>query len=267
MSPILDLGCGPGVTVHHLRSRGIDCYGSDLVTYRRRCPTSPTRLVRPGRLRAARVVTSSIPHHTCFSTSSSTSSIRLLRPSLRRGVSERHDLLITVPARQELWSNYDEFYDHQRRYDVGSATSLCRAAGLEVMHPWHRTGTQVDASPCSPSGRHRSAVESRTRVAGSIQPTWTWRFTASSSDRRALRQGAAEIPNYKPGDVDDPLEIALVEEIYDALGESTPGGGGAKAGAAQRTVGHMLQAIAATPFFGNAAQRVVIWFLKQVAAT
>ena len=77
-------------------------------------------------------------------------------------------------------------------------------------------------------------------------------------------KGETEIPNYKPGDLDDPLEMALVEEIYDALGESTSGGSGAKAGAAPRTVGHMLQVIAATPFFGNAAQRVVIWFLKQV---
>jgi hypothetical protein len=77
-------------------------------------------------------------------------------------------------------------------------------------------------------------------------------------------KGAPEIPNYKAGDVDASLEIALIEEIYDALGESTSGGSGAKTGAAQRTVGHMLQAIASTPFFGNATQRVVIWFLKQV---
>ena len=26
-------------------------------------------------------------------------------------------ILVTVPARQELWSNYDEFYGHYRRYD------------------------------------------------------------------------------------------------------------------------------------------------------
>jgi hypothetical protein len=77
-------------------------------------------------------------------------------------------------------------------------------------------------------------------------------------------KGTADIPNYKPGDVDDPLEIALVEEIYDALDESAPGNKGAKGKATQRTIGHMLQAIGATPFFGNATQRVVIWFLKQV---
>jgi hypothetical protein len=33
-------------------------------------------------------------------------------------------LLITVPARQELWSNYDTYYGHFRRYDLRSARSL-----------------------------------------------------------------------------------------------------------------------------------------------
>jgi len=75
--------------------------------------------------------------------------------------------------------------------------------------------------------------------------------------------GAIEIPNYKPRDLDNPLEIALAEEIYAAVA-LTPGGSGTKAKAGERTVGHMLEAIAATPFFGNVAQRVVIWFLKQV---
>jgi hypothetical protein len=77
-------------------------------------------------------------------------------------------------------------------------------------------------------------------------------------------KATGEIPNYKPGDLDDPIEIALVGEMYDALSGSTLGGAGAKAGVAQRTVSQMLQAIAAAPFFGGAAQKVVIWFLKQV---
>lgn len=80
------------------------------------------------------------------------------------------------------------------------------------------------------------------------------------------KAGVVEIPSYKPGDIEDPLEIALIEEIYDAIGESPSGGSDTKAmKGAQRTVGHMLQVIAATPFFGNVAQRVVIWFLKQVS--
>src|SRR5262245_1732754 len=35
----------------------------------------------------------------------------------------------------------------------------------------------------------------------------------------------AAIPNYKPGDLEDPLEIALVEEMYAATGQSIPSGG------------------------------------------
>lgn len=77
-------------------------------------------------------------------------------------------------------------------------------------------------------------------------------------------KGATEIPNYKPGDLDDPVEVALVKDIYDSLDESVPGGDGAKSGAVQRSVAHMLQVVADTPFFGSATQRAVIWFLKQV---
>lgn len=30
------------------------------------------------------------------------------------------NILITLPARNELWSNYDEFYGHFKRYDIAS---------------------------------------------------------------------------------------------------------------------------------------------------
>lgn len=41
-------------------------------------------------------------------------------------------LLITVPARQELWSNYDEYFGHYRRYDRDSLLSLIIKNGYEV---------------------------------------------------------------------------------------------------------------------------------------
>jgi len=38
-------------------------------------------------------------------------------------------LVVTVPARRELWSNYDDFYGHLRRYDRGSLRDLLRPVG------------------------------------------------------------------------------------------------------------------------------------------
>jgi hypothetical protein len=42
-------------------------------------------------------------------------------------------VLITVPARQELWSNYDRYYGHYRRYDLSSGPRLFPSELFELM--------------------------------------------------------------------------------------------------------------------------------------
>jgi hypothetical protein len=73
-----------------------------------------------------------------------------------------------------------------------------------------------------------------------------------------------DIPDYKAGDIDDPLEEALLGDLYEEVAPAAVGAEDKKAGAARRSVAHMLQLVAAAPFFGERAQRVVVWFLKQV---
>ncbi|MFH0901097.1 MAG: hypothetical protein V2A73_10745, partial [Pseudomonadota bacterium] len=41
-------------------------------------------------------------------------------------------ILVTLPARQELWSNYDEHYGHFRRYDLDSARALLARALMPI---------------------------------------------------------------------------------------------------------------------------------------
>lgn len=74
-------------------------------------------------------------------------------------------------------------------------------------------------------------------------------------------QKGDEIPNYSVGDL-DVLEIELLRDLEGALAEVDTTG--AKGGAVARSVGSTLQLIAGTPYFGVVAQRVVIWYLKQV---
>jgi hypothetical protein len=38
-------------------------------------------------------------------------------------------LIITVPARKELWPNYDEFYGHNRRYDLNTLRNMLTDSG------------------------------------------------------------------------------------------------------------------------------------------
>jgi hypothetical protein len=42
-------------------------------------------------------------------------------------------LVVTVPARAELWSNYDEHYGHYRRYSLSSLHSELAAAGIQIV--------------------------------------------------------------------------------------------------------------------------------------
>jgi hypothetical protein len=41
-------------------------------------------------------------------------------------------LIIAVPARQELWSNYDEHWRHFLRYDIGKLREVARASHLSI---------------------------------------------------------------------------------------------------------------------------------------
>jgi hypothetical protein len=53
--------------------------------------------------------------------------------SLTLAFPELATVLVTLPARSELWSNFDEYYGHYRRYDTAMATHLLRSAGLTVV--------------------------------------------------------------------------------------------------------------------------------------
>ena len=65
-------------------------------------------------------------------------------------------------------------------------------------------------------------------------------------------KGGAEteiaIPNYKPGDIEDPLEIELLENMFDAVDETAAEVGLAKSGAGARSINRMLQVVSAVPY-------------------
>jgi len=124
---VLDVGCGRGATVEYLRAAGLDGLGVEL---------APTR-VEPGlRLHVTTGVSAaSLP----VATRESVGSILLLDVlehvedpegmlrSLRGAFPRLGRVVITVPARRELWSNYDDFYGHRARYDLPSLRRLASA--------------------------------------------------------------------------------------------------------------------------------------------
>jgi hypothetical protein len=130
--PLLEIGCGRGIVVDYLRQKGIDCIGCDLAS-----PTIEPRLVGhvlPGtdfhtlpvaqRATLKGVLVCDVLEHL-------PTQGELLRDMVRTLPSLTH-VLITVPARMELWSDWDAHFGHHRRYDLETLAAEVTGAGLRL---------------------------------------------------------------------------------------------------------------------------------------
>ena len=129
---ILEIGAGRGHYVRVLREAGFDAYGCDLGNPRIHGDVAAfcfaasdfATLDASLRARVTAVLLLDVIEHIERPSDFLTSVFEAL-PALRT-------ILITVPARQELWSNYDEHYRHFLRYDIGRLRQVAEAAGLSI---------------------------------------------------------------------------------------------------------------------------------------
>jgi hypothetical protein len=130
---VCDVGCGRGITVEYLRRHGVDAFGADTGTPQPIVPdvaphlylgqdalTLPIDRRRQVRALLLLDVLEHIPTPAAFVA------------SLAHAFDACRDIVITVPARQELWSNYDDYYGHFRRYDLSSVAELYPQDTLEM---------------------------------------------------------------------------------------------------------------------------------------
>jgi hypothetical protein len=129
---LLEIGCGRGLVTEALRDAGFDCRGVELAS-----AVPPPRVapfVRTGtafqdlpegeRVSARGALLLDVLEHV----DEPVAFLAEIRASLPR--CER--LLVTVPARRELWSRWDEFYGHRCRYDRPTLRRELDAAGYQV---------------------------------------------------------------------------------------------------------------------------------------
>lgn len=131
-SLVFDVGCGRGLVVDYLNAHGIPCLGIEKAEV---APLPSVKdLVRVGmefkelveeERRRCRVlllldVIEHIPDPVPFLS------------ELVREFSHLDHVLLTVPARQELWSNYDDYYGHHRRYNRQMLQELAGQSRLNI---------------------------------------------------------------------------------------------------------------------------------------
>ncbi len=129
---VLEIGCGPGYVLRYLRAHGVNARGVEI---------SPVR-VHPDVAACVDAATD------CFALPeaqrASTDCILLLDviehlpdpvaflKRVRQAFPAARSLIVTVPARQELWSNYDTHYGHHRRYSRASLAADITGGGFKL---------------------------------------------------------------------------------------------------------------------------------------
>lgn len=121
---MLEVGCGKGIVVEYLRNHGVNCFGVETAPI---VPLAPVNsFIKTGIDHASMDeefrrsidtvllfdVIEHVPDEAVF-----INSIRTAFPNLKM-------IVATVPARMELWSNYDEYNGHFRRHSIKTLKQL-----------------------------------------------------------------------------------------------------------------------------------------------
>lgn len=129
---VLDLGCGTGNTVRLLRQAGITCYGCEI------SPVSVASDIRPYILSPADArevppeLRQTVKTILALDVLEHIADPRQLLIEVQRLYPNLQRFICTLPAREELWSNYDTYFGHYKRYTLTSARALLQDAGFTV---------------------------------------------------------------------------------------------------------------------------------------
>jgi hypothetical protein len=175
--PLLEIGCGRGIIVEHLRSRGVDCVGCELAAvpvpnHLREVVFNRTDFAdlpagQRCKFRGALLcdVIEHLPEPVAF-----LHKVREALPALE-------GLLVTVPARQELWSEWDRHSTDisggtislrfvQRLTRLDSSRCLPDTSSMAFTCPPSCFGAESPGRPLSSRRRYHGCMPSSARFSG-----------------------------------------------------------------------------------------------------
>ncbi len=132
-TPVLEVGCGRGVAVKNLRDLGIATAGVELaavdplpvVANYVTTALDATEMPENERAQYQTLLLLDVIEHMADPAA--------FIQSLIAAFPNASMLIVTVPAGQALWSNYDEFYGHHRRYSLTMLTRLGDVLNGEIV--------------------------------------------------------------------------------------------------------------------------------------
>lgn len=116
--PMLEVGCGKGLVVSALRRYGFDITGVELAEVEPLQEVAPFVNVNTDALDLDPGIRSGIQTILLLDVIEHLEDPVAFMTRLRSAFPKLRRFIVTVPARQELFSNYDRFNRHFRRYDI-----------------------------------------------------------------------------------------------------------------------------------------------------
>lgn len=132
-SRIIEIGCGRGIVVKYLKKRNIDCIGVEVsackpiegAEYFIKTETDALEISENLRIEYNVLMLLDVIEHI--------EEPEFFINKILDKYKNLENIIITVPARKEIWSNYDEFNNHFRRYDLQMTMNLIKKIKFDVV--------------------------------------------------------------------------------------------------------------------------------------
>ncbi len=131
---VLEVGCGTGIVTNALRARGWNVTGVDLAGQADAGRPDNHLLLGADALTLPRTLRDGITVLALFDVIEHIADAPAFLRALLAAYPNTRQVVITVPARAELWTTFDDHYGHFRRYDRAMLRSEIEKTGLRTDH-------------------------------------------------------------------------------------------------------------------------------------